>query len=285
MINLHEFIRDDRERYRKIEADELLFAEYLCEQEATRFGIWSDCNYFAFVFSGQKMWRSIENDYLVEEGDILFVKQGANLAHQYFDDDFCAIFVFLPDRFIIDFLQRQPTLAESRPVDQTTDAVIRLQCDPQLELYRDTLHQYLYMEPPPSSMLLRHKFEELLLSLILSQQNKDLSSHFFSLGNDKSQQLIKVMEENYAYNLRLEEFARLCHMSLSTFKRSFSQQYGEAPAGWLRERRLKLAARRLHNSGQPVSQIAFECGFESASHFNRLFRSKFGQTPATWRSK
>ena len=56
-------------------------------QEETKFGIWSDCNYFAFVTSGKKTWKTIFNDYEANDGDILFIKKGANLTHQFFDDE------------------------------------------------------------------------------------------------------------------------------------------------------------------------------------------------------
>lgn len=52
-------------------------------QEETKFGIWSDSNYLAFVISGKKMWRSIYHDYVADQGDILFIKKGANLTHQF----------------------------------------------------------------------------------------------------------------------------------------------------------------------------------------------------------
>lgn len=37
--------------------------------------------------------------------------------------------------------------------------------------------------------------------------------------------MIRVMEQNFAYNLKLEDFALLCHMSLSNFKKCFSRYY------------------------------------------------------------
>ena len=83
MINLYDAIKNSN-LFRKIEVNELLFVEYTCMREETKFGIWSNNNYFAFISSGKKMWRSIYNSYEVSEGDIIFIKKGANLTHQYF---------------------------------------------------------------------------------------------------------------------------------------------------------------------------------------------------------
>ena len=105
MINLYSAIKESN-LFRKIEVSELLFVEYTCMREETRLGIWSNNNYFAFISSGKKMWRTIYHSYEVNEGDIIFIKKGANLTHQFFDDEFCAIFVFIPDDFIQAFLKK-----------------------------------------------------------------------------------------------------------------------------------------------------------------------------------
>jgi AraC-like DNA-binding protein len=36
---------------------------------------------------------------------------------------------------------------------------------------------------------------------------------------------------------------------------------------------------REHNRGRPISEIAWQAGFSNVSHFNRLFRARFGDTP------
>ena len=92
MINLYSAIKESNV-FPKMEVSELLFAEYTCMREETKFGMWSNNNYFAFISSGKKVWRSIYHSYEASEGDILFVKKGANLTHQFFDDEFCAIFM------------------------------------------------------------------------------------------------------------------------------------------------------------------------------------------------
>ena len=95
----------------------------------------------------------------------------------------------------------------------------------------------------------------------------------------------RVMEENFAYNLKLEDYAQLCHMSLSAFKKSFRQYYNTTPAAWLKHRKLDLARHQLHRSDPNIGQISFECGFEDTSHFIRVFRNKYNLTPLQYRQK
>jgi AraC-like DNA-binding protein len=93
------------------------------------------------------------------------------------------------------------------------------------------------------------------------------------------------MEANFCYNLALEEFARLSHRSLSTFKRDFRKHYNQSPGKWLLQKRLEYSAVLLKNPALNVSQVALDCGFEDLSHFSRAFKEKFGRSPANYRKQ
>jgi AraC-like DNA-binding protein len=83
----------------------------------------------------------------------------------------------------------------------------------------------------------------------------------------------------------MEEFARLCHMSLSTFKKSFKDYYNTTPARWLMQRKLDRALHQLLSSDISINQISFECGFEDCSHFIRVFKEKHQLTPNQYRKQ
>jgi len=285
MINLYSTIKNSS-LFSKIEVNELLFVEYTCMQEATKLGLWSNNNYFAFISSGKKMWRTIYHSYEVNDGDIIFVKKGANLTHQFFEDKFCAVFVFIPDDFVKSFLKKNSVLldtAQKNLSDQ--DAVLRIEKDDLLEAYYHSIKSYLSLAQKPNEQLLLLKFEELLLSLFSNKQHKALTDYFISLCQDREYQMSMIMEKNFAYNLKLEDYAQLCHMSLSTFKKSFKQYYQTTPAAWLQQKRLELAYQHVLNSNLNISRISLECGFEDTSHFIRVFKQKYHFTPLQFRNR
>jgi hypothetical protein len=157
-----------------MEVSELLLAEYTCMREETKFGIWSNNNYFAFISSGKKIWRSIYHSYEVAEGDIIFIKKGANLTHQFFDDEFCAIFMFIPDDFIKEFLKRNATLLDAPQKDLSgQDAILRVQQNELLDSYYHSIQSYLSLKEKRNEQLLLLKFEELLLSLFSTKKHKE----------------------------------------------------------------------------------------------------------------
>jgi len=285
MINLYSTIINSN-LFSKIEVSELLFVEYTCMREETKLGLWSNNNYFAFISSGKKMWKTIYNSYEVSDGDIIFVKKGANLTHQFFEDKFCAIFVFIPDDFIKTFLKKNSTLLDTSQKDLSgQDAILRIEKDELLEMYYYSIQSYLSLSQKPDKKLLLLKFEELLLSLFSNKKHKALTDYFISLCQDQEYQMRRIMDENFAYNLKLENYAQLCHMSLSTFKSYFKRYYHTTPGAWLQQKKLELAYNQILTTNLNINRISLECGFEDTSHFIRVFKQKFHLTPLQFRQK
>ena len=93
------------------------------------------------------------------------------------------------------------------------------------------------------------------------------------------------MAHNYMYNLRLMDYASMCNRSLASFKRDFGKCFGTSPGKWLMQKRMALANRLLRNSNLPVSDVAFQCGFEDASHFGRTYKKYYNETPNTFKMR
>ncbi len=63
---------------------------------------------------------------------------------------------------------------------------------------------------------------------------------------------------------------------------------GESPSAYILRRRLEECARQLASEParrRTVTDIAFSWGFNSAAHFTRVFKTKFGQTPTEYRER
>lgn len=63
------------------------------------------------------------------------------------------------------------------------------------------------------------------------------------------------------------------------FSRMFAGMVGESPGEFLRRLRLERAAQALQ-TGQRVTETAFEAGYESLEAFSRAFRAAFGCVPS-----
>ena len=145
------------------------------------------------------------------------------------------------------------------------------------------MRSYLAGKAQPPEPMVRLKLKELALSVLTSGTNSELAGYFRRICASESPSVVEVMEANFRYNLSLEEYAKLCHRSLSSFKREFQAQFNESPGKWLVQKRLEYASSLLRGSKLNVTEIAFESGFEDVSHFSRVFKVRFGTSPVVYR--
>lgn len=74
-------------------------------------------------------------------------------------------------------------------------------------------------------------------------------------------------------------------MSRSVFARRFHDCFDRTPMEYVREARLRRAARLLHRGELSASDVATRVGFASRSHFSRTFHEHFGCPPAEFRAE
>ena len=285
MTNIFTYIREC-ELFRKFEIDELLFVEFKCMIEEIQFGMWSEANYFVFVTNGKKMWKTHRNKYVVKAGDALFVKKGANIAHQFHSEDYCALMIFMPDEFIKKFILKfADTISFSNDKNKSeSDGVLRINIDAFLTSYMKSLEVYFKAQDTPNINVIKLKFEELLLNIFTSENNRNIASYLSSIQSSNTTQLKQIMVDNYPYNMKLEEYAALANMSLSTFKRNFKSVFNESPGRWIVNKKITLATKFLKTTDKTVNEIAYDCGFEDPSHFIKVFKKYQNTTPLVFRN-
>ena len=93
-----------------------------------------------------------------------------------------------------------------------------------------------------------------------------------------------VMSKNFLYNLKVEEFAKLCGRSLSAFKRDFKITFNTTPSRWIKSKRLEYARVLLEESNLNINQISYDCGYINSSHFIKSFKEKYNIPPHKYRS-
>ena len=130
----------------------------------------------------------------------------------------------------------------------------------------------------------------LLYRLSLVKDAKELSSSSFvdaEEGNEdeRIRQVKDFVAANYMKDIRLQELADIVCMSAESFSRFFHNRTGRTPNRYIIDYRLGVAARMLLNTKLSVSEIGFSCGFNTLSHFNRLFRESKGCTPSEFRER
>ncbi len=100
---------------------------------------------------------------------------------------------------------------------------------------------------------------------------------------DRISRILAHVEENYHQEIAIAEVARLVALSPTSFSRWFSAATGKPFIQFLTDVRLAHAFLALTETGKPVTEIAFDCGFNSVSHFIHRFREIRGMSPREFR--
>ncbi|WP_273048618.1 AraC family transcriptional regulator [Pseudoalteromonas sp.] len=119
-----------------------------------------------------------------------------------------------------------------------------------------------------------------LITRLLQQQSRELllaSCDKPRLKTTVSDALLYI-EEHLSETLDINTLCKIACMSRSKFYQQFKFAFGTSPALWQQQLRLKKARTQLLQ-GHAISKVCFDVGFNSASHFSRLFKQTFGIAP------
>jgi len=91
------------------------------------------------------------------------------------------------------------------------------------------------------------------------------------------------IRENVSEDLSLGQVAAAVHTSIFYFCKLFRKVTGTTFTEFVSRTRIEKAKNLLLNPNLRISEIAFEVGFQSLTHFNRVFKSVVGESPSGYR--
>ena len=94
----------------------------------------------------------------------------------------------------------------------------------------------------------------------------------------------EFIEKEFARPLRLRDIAHQVHLSPVHLSRLFKRNTGLRLWDFLTQARVQEAKKLLWSTERKIFNIAVACGFKSATHFGRAFRSKTGLSPRAYRA-
>lgn len=118
-------------------------------------------------------------------------------------------------------------------------------------------------------------FQELIFNTI--DNNIILSEEISAISN--------MIVETIYDNISLPDMAEACNMSLATFKRKFTNEYGISPKTWIRNIRLQAAYFHLKTNRMNVTEVATLTNFDNLAHFSYTFKKYFNITPSSLTNK
>ena len=111
----------------------------------------------------------------------------------------------------------------------------------------------------------------------------NFSNAELSYNSRRIERAIEYMNQSFHKQITLTEVSKLANMTDASFSRFFKARTGITFMDSLLEMRLGHASRLLIDTTQSIAEVAYNCGFNNISNFNRLFKKKKGCTPKEFR--
>lgn len=83
----------------------------------------------------------------------------------------------------------------------------------------------------------------------------------------------------------VRRLAQVSAVSAAHFARSFKQAFGVPPHRYLLTRRIERAVALLRDTDLPITEVAFQTGWNSLGTFGRIFRDITGENPGSLRAR
>lgn len=121
--------------------------------------------------------------------------------------------------------------------------------------------------------------------LMSAEPNVDMLTEN-NIDNDILQRAIQIIESNIsAPAFDIIDFAQELGLSRTSLFNKIKSLTGMTPNNFMIDIKLKHAASSLtKKTNENVSNIAYSCGFNTLSHFNKLFKKTYGVTPSEYRN-
>ncbi len=186
---------------------------------------------------------------------------------------------------LIGFLQTGQVFRK-KPTELQFDRTLRLMAEWGIEMDADQLKGAYF-----STKVISPKQHEAIVKLLsIFAQHLSMLSNQVVVQHDNSEPPVitrakEYIEEHQTENLRLGHVAKAVNTSTFYFCKMFKKVTGINFTDYLSRVRIEKSKNLLLNPNLRVSEIAFEVGFQSLTHFNRVFKKILGQSPTEYRTQ
>lgn len=128
----------------------------------------------------------------------------------------------------------------------------------------------------------------ILHDLSISRDIRTLSNSSFSndqlnYNSRRIEKAFEYMNTHYGKQITLFEVSKVANMPETSFSRFMKKRTGNTFIDSLNEIRIGHSSRMLIDTTHTIAEIAYKCGFNNISNFNRTFKKKKGCTPKDFR--
>ncbi len=233
--------------------------------------------------------KRVIGDHIEEISDLELVLVGPNLQHGWFTHKSKSSVIkeitiqFHRDMFDEKFLQRNQMSLIKTMFEQSLRGILFSK-----ETTKTIMHR-LFALTQKSGFDSVLELMSILHDLSDSKNQKTLSDISFSnretlsYNSRRVEKIMQYINNDFDTNITLNDAAKIAGMTEVALSRFFKIRTGKTFIDTLNEVRLGNASRMLIDTTQSITEVAYKCGFNNMSNFNRLFKKKKVCTPKEFR--
>jgi len=234
-----------------------------------------------YVYSGEIVLEEENKKITIHKGECVFLRRDNRVSmtkQPKGEEQFQGIFMIFKRNFLRDFYQNLDKKELPLEVEKYKPSVIKLPKAADIESLFYSMIPYFDSDKEPARELMQLKLQEGVYSLL------SIDKRFYPALFDFTEQwkidILDYLEENYMFDLSVEQIAGFTGRSLAAFKRDFKKLSSLSPQKWLIDKRLKVAHDKIRNESKKVSDVYLEVGFKNLSHFSSAYKKQFGIAPS-----
>ncbi|HEU5070814.1 MAG TPA: helix-turn-helix domain-containing protein [Verrucomicrobiae bacterium] len=145
-------------------------------------------------------------------------------------------------------------------------------------------------QEPPGSFMRFNTLLEMLHGIAQSQELAPLAASDFIVpvtaeANGKLGKILNYIQAHLGPDLTQSEVAKAVRLSPAAFSQFFRRNLGTSYVQYVNEIKIRNASRALIDTDQPITEIAYDAGFNNLSHFNAQFRRFRHISPRAFRQQ
>jgi AraC family transcriptional regulator, L-rhamnose operon regulatory protein RhaS len=105
-----------------------------------------------------------------------------------------------------------------------------------------------------------------------------------NVSEDRVKAFLARLGKRCAEEWTLSRMVKECRLSKTLVFEIFRKMTGDSPLVYLKRLRVRKAETMLAETNDPVTDIAYQCGFASSQHFARVFKYFTNQSPTEFRT-
>lgn len=234
-----------------------------------------------YVSSGECIVDDRGRKTRIAAGECAFIRRnnGVSMDKRCIEDGvpFLSIALSFPRKFLMDVYHGMDKSQLPKEAKRGKTNFVKIPQRPDITSLFESITPFFDTTTEPDSQWIKMKLTEGLYAVLRTDEN--LYASLFDFTEPWKIDILDYLNENYMYELSMQEIATYTGRSLATFKRDFKKISDVTPRKWIIRRRLERAHELLQTAAGSVHDIMTDVGFTNQSYFSRIYKETYGYPP------